>query len=121
MLGTLMNDYGIEWVPRFYSVFLPQTIAYPFTISSDKQQASLFVAALSAALGTDLRQRFRTWGFPIDDSYYSSIFSDVSAIARRGGAPAQPSSALIVPTSPSLLPGAVGRIYSQSLAATGDR
>lgn len=118
MLGSLMNQYGIDWVPRFYAVFLPQTVAYPFAISSETQQASFFVAAVSAAIGVDLRANFRTWGFPIDDSYYSSVFLEVSALARRGGAPAQTSSALLINSS-STLPGVVGRSYSQVLAAVG--
>jgi uncharacterized protein (TIGR03437 family) len=84
MLAVLMNENGGRWVYRFYSVFLPQmTSGYPFVISSVQQQATFFVAAVSAAIGTDLRQRFRAWGFPIDDTYYGNIYPGVSALVAQ--------------------------------------
>jgi uncharacterized protein (TIGR03437 family) len=75
ILMVLMDQYGYGFFRRFLAVFLPDDTPFPFTIQSEAQQATFFVAALSAAARTDLRGRFRTnWGFPIDDTFYAGIY-----------------------------------------------
>lgn len=74
MLLILMDQYGYEFYRRFLACFLPADVDFPFAIETEAQQATLFVAALSAAVREDLRGRFRgTWGFPIDDAYHAAI------------------------------------------------
>jgi uncharacterized protein (TIGR03437 family) len=84
MMAVLMSENGSSWVYRFYSTFLPQNDdVFPFIISTESQQATFFAAAVSAAIGTDLRSRFAAWGFPIDNAFWSAIYSEVSRRAAQ--------------------------------------
>jgi uncharacterized protein (TIGR03437 family) len=84
MMAVLMSEKGSSWVYRFYSTFLPQNDdVFPFTISTDSQQATFFIAAVSAAIGTDLRSRFAARGFPVDNAFWSAIYSEVSRRAAQ--------------------------------------
>ncbi|MCX8171669.1 MAG: hypothetical protein N3E47_06885, partial [Candidatus Bathyarchaeota archaeon] len=65
MIDVICSHYGYESLCRFYSLFLPRDIPFNFTIDSEAKQATLFVAALSAAVKADLRAQFKSWGFPI--------------------------------------------------------
>jgi hypothetical protein len=84
ILAILMNEYGNQWVSRFFAVFSPQTTEFPFAIDSIEQQATLFVAAVSAAIQVDLRFRFGDiWGFPLDQSFYDLIYPEIRRAAGR--------------------------------------
>lgn len=74
---VLADEYGWEIYPRFFSAFLPPDVPLPlgFVPQTETDRATLFVAALSAAAGEDLRPRFRDeWGFPVDDELYASLY-----------------------------------------------
>ncbi len=84
MVMVLIEDYGLRSLYRFWSVFLPANEGYRFTFPSTAvAQATLFASAWSAATGTDLRARFRGWGFPIDDGYYAATYADVNALVSQ--------------------------------------
>jgi hypothetical protein len=81
---TIARTYGFDKLTRFFAVFLPRHKPFPFRISSEEQQATFFVAALSSAVGEDLRPMFLDLGFPIEDSIYDQIknVTDVAAAFR---------------------------------------
>jgi PKD repeat protein len=100
MLMTLMDKYGYSFFRRFMSVFLPVDAPYPFQIQSQAQQATFFVAALSAAVGSDLRATFRgQWGFPIDDNYWASSYPLLAQYASHADTPAPASATNPVTTT----------------------
>ena len=110
MLMVLMKENGYVFFRRFLSIFLPVNVPYPFVIQSQSQQATFFVAALSAAIRTDLRGRFRTqWGFPVDDTYYASIYPFLLQYASHADTPPLPNT--ITPTASTIaLSGATGTV-----------
>jgi len=83
MIDVICTKYGYDSLFRFFSLFLPRNEPFPFAIDSDTKQATVFVAAFSAATGVDLREQFRTWGFPIDDEYYSNIWDEVNKLVHQ--------------------------------------
>jgi len=87
MIDVICTKYGYDSLFRFFSLFLPRNELFPFAIDSDTKQATVFVAAFSAATGVDLREQFRTWGFPIDDEYYSNIWDKVNKLVNQRANP----------------------------------
>jgi hypothetical protein len=83
MIDVICTKYGYDSLYRFYSLFLPRDVPFSFTIDTDAKQATVFVAALSAATGADLRQQFREWGFPIDDEFYMRIWDEVNRLVNQ--------------------------------------
>ena len=83
MIDVICTKYGYDSLYKFYSLFLPRDVPFTFTIDSDVKQATVFVAALSAATGVDLRTQFKEWGFPIDDSFYSRIWNEVNQLVNQ--------------------------------------
>jgi hypothetical protein len=108
MIDVICTKYGYDSLYRFYSLFLPRDVPFTFTIDSDAKQATVFVAALSAATGVDLRPQFKEWGFPIDDKFYSGIWNEVNRLVNQRAraispAPSKqtpPKSLLILQSSP---------------------
>jgi PKD repeat protein len=87
MLMVLMEDNGYQFFRRFFAVFLPADMPFPFTLKTEVRRATFFVAAMSAATRTDLRNRFRgNWGFPIDDAFYAEIYPKVMQYAAYADA-----------------------------------
>ncbi len=80
--ATLMTEFGTEWFARFASVLLPANSRFEFQIGNESQAATFMAAAMSAAAETDLRTRFRTWGFPIDDVYYNAIYGQLLQLTK---------------------------------------
>jgi hypothetical protein len=83
MIDVICTKYGYDSLYRFYSLFLPRDVPFTFTIDTDAKQATVFVAALSAATGADLRHQFREWGFPIDDEFYARIWDEVYRLVNQ--------------------------------------
>jgi hypothetical protein len=83
MIDVICTRYGYDSLFKFYSLFLPRDVPFTFTIDSDAKQATVFVAALSAATGADLRPQFREWGFPIDDEFYAKIWDEVYRLVNQ--------------------------------------
>jgi hypothetical protein len=83
MIDVICTKYGYDSLYRFYSLFLPRDVPFTFTIDSDTKQATVFVAALSAATGVDLRTQFKEWGFPIDDNFYTRIWNEVNQLVNQ--------------------------------------
>jgi hypothetical protein len=83
MISVIADEYGYALLQRFFSVFLPPDASFGrFAVSkSDAGQATFFVAAMSAAAGTDLRADFRNkWGFPVDDLVYTQAYPQVERL-----------------------------------------
>lgn len=84
IVSVLAGQYGYRLLQRFQSIFTPPDDPLPFAITSDAQQATFFVAAMSAAAGVDLRSQFAgSWGFPVDNAYYASIFPKVKRLVAQ--------------------------------------
>jgi hypothetical protein len=84
MLDMLAGEYGYAFLYRLFSVFAPGDEPLPFGISGDTEQATVFIAAVSAATGTDQRERFHDdWGFPLDGETYEEIYSDVARLVAQ--------------------------------------
>jgi hypothetical protein len=64
------NQYGWEFYRRFLS-FFPDRELEDF---DENKVDTYFAAAYSAAVGHDMRQKLRFWGFDIDDEYFSRIY-----------------------------------------------
>jgi hypothetical protein len=56
----------IVWGPRRPSAY--------WSTTTTAQRATFFAAAMSAAMGQDLRAQFRTWKFPLDDVLFQRLF-----------------------------------------------
>ena len=116
IIMALMDENGYAFFRRFLSVFLPVDVPYPFQIQTQSQQATFFVAALSAAIRADLRSRFWTqWGFPVDDSFYASIYPRLVQYASH--ADTAPPFDTIIPTSTVI--AASGATGSVTVVAPG--
>jgi len=100
MIDVILSKYGYSGLYGFFSVFLPRDAPYSFQVTSDSDQATLFVAALGSSVGADLRDQFRQWGFPIDDSYYSAIWNEVDQLVNQR-----------YPRLSSVVRGIDGRVY----------
>lgn len=77
IVGVHMLEFGPDWFVRFASTLLPPVSRFRFEIKNETQAATFMAAASSAAAGQDLRDRFRAWGFPIDNSYYAAIYPEL--------------------------------------------
>jgi hypothetical protein len=73
----IYTEYGHANMAGLFTLFRPDRKSDSFTFASDAEQATFFAAAVGCSVGEDLRQRFRGWGFPIDDEYYLKIIDDV--------------------------------------------
>ena len=85
ILFDLYDEYGAKVWYDFFSTFLPQDEPLPCVLDTREEQATWVVAAVSASVGADLRDRFRTdYGFPIDDLAWPQILTCVQQrIAAR--------------------------------------
>lgn len=72
-----INEYGWEIIPRFFRVFGNNGIEADLIL--DKSD-DLFVTALSAAAGNDLRPKFTSWKYTIDNNYYETTLPKVKSI-----------------------------------------
>jgi len=78
-INYLAAKYGEEVIPRLFSAFMPVDSVFSFTVDSDVKQSTLYVVLMSAATGEDQRSLFRSWGFPVDDSFYAAIYEEVES------------------------------------------
>jgi hypothetical protein len=68
-----INPFGWDLYPRAFKAYLnplPSFISGPLT---GIQSHTYFIASLTAASGSDLRTKFKGYGFPIDDAYFEKI------------------------------------------------
>ena len=43
----------------------------------EKKVETYFAAAFSAAVGNDMREKFKFWGFEIDDAYFDELYPNL--------------------------------------------
>ncbi|HLF56178.1 MAG TPA: hypothetical protein VI942_04955, partial [Thermoanaerobaculia bacterium] len=93
----LATSYGEESWFDLFSLFAPVGDDWYCEVSNRDEQATLVVAAYSAATGVDLRSRFATeYGFPIDNGAWPALHTcaeqrlaerafDLDALCRAAG------------------------------------
>ena len=86
---TIYTRYGYDNLYGFLSIFKASNDLTRFNVDSVEKQATFFVASISSSVGVDLRDRFRNWGFPVDDAYYTGIIEDVEKIVGENWAVTQ--------------------------------
>ncbi len=71
----LADLYGWDLYQTFFHLLLPydQPWAFLDQVRNAGKVHTFTVCALSLAAGTDLRDKFRGWNFPIDDAYYEVV------------------------------------------------
>lgn len=120
--ATLMTEFGTEWFARFAGVLLPANARFDFLIENESQAATFIAAAMSAAAETDLRTRFRTWSFPIDDVYYNVIYGQLLQLTKvrtpivSGNGIVNAASFKATGTPPAIAPGQWISVFGTSLA-----
>jgi hypothetical protein len=66
------NLYGWEAWPRLYKIFSSPSVP---EVKTQNRAHTFFVAALSAAVGTNQKERFKTqWHFPINDTEFDAVY-----------------------------------------------
>ena len=75
--------YGWEIFPRFFSIFWPPDELLGYDADNEQKRATFFIAAMSAAVGEDLRGPFRAWGLPCLDDTYEAILPELSRRAAQ--------------------------------------
>jgi len=78
ILYEMYDFYGPKVWFDLFSTFLPADEPLPCKLNTEAQQATWFVAVMSASVGEDLREYFRNnYGFPIDDKEWLRIYACV--------------------------------------------
>jgi len=74
MLLELCDEFGWEAARRFFRLFGPneEVLEMCREAKTHAERVSLVLAALSAAMCTDLSDRFHKWGFPVGPSEYET-------------------------------------------------
>ena len=89
ILWEMYDAYGVKAWFDLLSTFTPPEEPLPYPLAGEVQQATWFVAALSASAGIDLRATFvADYGFPIDNAAWPDILAAVQA--RIDARPWQP-------------------------------
>ncbi|MFC1792969.1 hypothetical protein ACFL3Q_05220 [Planctomycetota bacterium] len=78
ILYEMYDLYGPKVWFDLFSTFLSPDEPLSCKLNTEAQQATWFVAAMSASAGEDLREDFRnSYGFPIDDDEWLTIYACV--------------------------------------------
>lgn len=83
IFAQLMREEGLAWYARMHSGFLPVNTPYDFSIDGETQASTVLVAAVSAAIGRDMRTRFARWGFPLDTGYFDRVYPLMIQLTRQ--------------------------------------
>lgn len=85
IIASLLKEEGLDWYPRFHSIFLPQTSAVSYLqISNHREASSYLIAGLTAAIGKDMQARFvNRWGFPFDSASYERYLPVLNQLVRQ--------------------------------------
>lgn len=82
-LTLLAEEYGGTFLFKLMSVFCPAQERL-MSFENDGQHLAFWIAACSAAAGTDLRDRFiEKWGYTVDHSFYESVLPQLRQRAER--------------------------------------
>ena len=79
----LIKEFGVRSLYRFLSPLVGTSYVIKALPQSTVEQATMFVALWSAATRTDLRQRFLSWRFPIDNDYYNRVMPELELAAAQ--------------------------------------
>ena len=83
MMLRIQDQYGRDAVRRFFEIFQPPTgldvsLLEEIQPITQNQKHTAFVAAWSVAVQSDLRSLFSEWNYPIDNTYFSEVYSELS-------------------------------------------
>jgi len=82
-LTLLAEEYGGTFLFKLMSVFCPAQERF-MSFGSDLGHRTFWMAACSAAAGTDLRDRFvKKWGYTLDEPFFESILPQLRKRAER--------------------------------------
>jgi hypothetical protein len=68
-----INPYGYDAYKRFFLIVSRKNVDDLEVPEGDED--TFFIASLSAAVSSDLRETFNEYGFPIDNAYFEKIYS----------------------------------------------
>lgn len=85
MMLRIQDQYGRDAVARFFELFQPPTrfdvsLLEEIQPTTQNQKHTVFVAAWSVAVQSDLRSLFSEWNYPIDNTYFSEVYSELSGV-----------------------------------------
>jgi hypothetical protein len=71
----LAETYSWDIFPRLFKIFLPADTPWGLfdQANTEVKKHTVTICALSIAAGVDLREQFKAWHFPIDDTFYEQI------------------------------------------------
>jgi hypothetical protein len=93
------NPYGNEVITGFLHIFDDRELP----AFSEDQVETYFSAAFSVAVGNDVRDKLRFWGFSINDVYYDQIYSLLTNTATETPTPTPTNTSTKTPTSTNTL------------------
>lgn len=74
----LIDEFGWEWVRRYARSFRNDAViggALHLNQTTVEERATFAAAAVSAAIGQDLRARFKAWRFPVSDALFDTLYA----------------------------------------------
>ncbi len=85
IFSKLAETYGWNIFPRLFKIFLPADTPWDLLIqaNTEARKHAVIICALSVATGTDLREQFKKWNFPIDDIFYDQIKSQIASAIQN--------------------------------------
>ncbi len=84
IIVELMREEGLDWYARLHSAFLQPNTPYDFKIEGEAEASTALIAALSAAIGKDLRDRFTNrWNFPFSSTAYERLYPVMRQLTRQ--------------------------------------
>lgn len=81
MLIQICDKFGWDNLPVFFRYFHddgPVSGQIVKQADNTEKRVTVIIAALSSAMGSDLRSQFRQWNFPIDSQYYEKVTKTIT-------------------------------------------
>ena len=103
ILVKLHDQYGHAFFYRLLSLFAADDEWRDLHPTTEGERLAVWVAAFSSAARADLLGRFQdTWGFPVDQAFYTQIYPTVERLVARRDPAADAGRDRLVPLGPSL-------------------
>lgn len=79
ILGRFMEEFGWDWIPLYARSYRNDPVVRGLMDIDGAgptldMRATYAAAAVSAAIGQDVRDRFKGWRFPVDDSLFDALY-----------------------------------------------
>ncbi|KXA95176.1 hypothetical protein AKJ65_02365 [candidate division MSBL1 archaeon SCGC-AAA259E19] len=78
----LADNFGWEVFPSMFEIFQPPEDRWRFleNVDTEEEVHTFTICALSTVIGEDLRKKFRSWRFPIDEEFYEKVKPKLEAL-----------------------------------------